>query len=141
MEALVQFAQKAVIEHAGQVLLVQRPESDKYNPHMWECPGGRLQVGETLDGALCREAFEEVGLMVAPGKPLAVWSWTNANSRPIVCVARRCSPSSYGVRLSSEHSQFRWVPVDEILDMALIPNTYEPMREVVKELRKRDMRW
>ena len=40
----------------GQVLLVKHIYEDK-----WYLPGGLVEKGETLDGAVRREAFEEVG--------------------------------------------------------------------------------
>jgi 8-oxo-dGTP diphosphatase len=32
----------------------------------WECPGGQVEEGEALDKAVCREVFEETGVVINP---------------------------------------------------------------------------
>lgn len=32
----------------------------------WEMPGGNVEVGESLDKAVCREFFEETGIIIHP---------------------------------------------------------------------------
>lgn len=49
----------------GQVLLVQRGREP--NLGLWALPGGLVEIGETLAGALVREVAEETGLSVRPG--------------------------------------------------------------------------
>lgn len=47
----------AVIDDAGQILLVQRADNK-----MWAMPGGVLEVGETPAEGVVRETFEETGV-------------------------------------------------------------------------------
>eukprot|EP00967_Tisochrysis_lutea_P038217 scaffold45820_cov19-Tisochrysis_lutea.AAC.1 len=44
-------------------LVLQRPPG-KANAGLWELPGGKLDEGETPEGALVRELREELGLEV-----------------------------------------------------------------------------
>jgi len=55
----------AVIVDAGKVVLVKR----RYEPlaGQWSLPGGRLEIGETLEAGLAREMVEETGLVVEVG--------------------------------------------------------------------------
>jgi 8-oxo-dGTP diphosphatase len=53
----------AVIEHAGQVLLLQRP-ADDFRGGTWELPSGKVEAGEDLLAALHREVTEETGLSI-----------------------------------------------------------------------------
>lgn len=46
------------------VLLAQRPAGKPYAGY-WEFPGGKVESGESLDGALARELHEELGIVVS----------------------------------------------------------------------------
>ncbi len=51
----------AVIERRGRLLLAQRPRR-KAHGGLWEFPGGKIDVGESLPDALRRELLEELAL-------------------------------------------------------------------------------
>ena len=61
----------AVIVDHGKVVLVKR----KYEPlaGQWSLPGGRLELGETLEAGLAREMVEETGLVVEVGPVVDVF--------------------------------------------------------------------
>lgn len=61
----------AVIVNDGKVVLVKR----KYEPlaGQWSLPGGRLELGETLEAGLAREMLEETGLVVQVGPVVDVF--------------------------------------------------------------------
>ena len=60
----------AIVVRAGRVLLVRR----KYPPPGWALPGGFVDVGETLEQAVCRETLEETGLRVTKLRQLHTYS-------------------------------------------------------------------
>jgi 8-oxo-dGTP diphosphatase len=53
----------ALIDPDGRVLLAQRPEG-KSMAGLWEFPGGKVEKGETPEGALMRELEEELGIQI-----------------------------------------------------------------------------
>lgn len=52
----------------GRFLLAQRPAGKPYSG-WWEFPGGKIEPGETVDEALRRELFEELGIEVETAYP------------------------------------------------------------------------
>jgi 8-oxo-dGTP diphosphatase len=58
---LVLVAAVALVDPDGRVLLAQRP-AGKSLAGLWEFPGGKVEPGETPEGALIRELAEELGI-------------------------------------------------------------------------------
>jgi 8-oxo-dGTP diphosphatase len=61
---LVLVAAAALVRSDGRLLLAQRPLG-KSMAGLWEFPGGKVEAGESPQGALARELKEELGLTVA----------------------------------------------------------------------------
>jgi len=55
----------------GAVLMADRPDGKPYAGY-WEFPGGKIEPGEDVDGALARELHEELGLRIAKPLPWVV---------------------------------------------------------------------
>ena len=66
---VVDVAVGVLIRAGGDFLLTSRPPGKVYEGY-WEFPGGKLEVGETVEQALRRELHEEIGITIA-----AVHSW------------------------------------------------------------------
>ena len=62
-------AVRAVILREGRLLLVN---AWKGRTHLWTCPGGGVEVHQSLPEALVREVHEETGLTVAVGAPCLI---------------------------------------------------------------------
>lgn len=52
----------------GQILISKRP-ADKPSAGLWEFPGGKVEVGEQPEQALCRELKEELAIQVTEYSP------------------------------------------------------------------------
>lgn len=68
----IMIAVGAVIEDGqGRILLVKHvPEREGYWKGKWICPGGRLEVGESIRDGIAREVMEETNLRVELTTPL-----------------------------------------------------------------------
>lgn len=53
-----QLAASAAVFRDGKVLIARRGKP----PHLWSLPGGRVEMGETLEEAAAREVLEETGV-------------------------------------------------------------------------------
>jgi 8-oxo-dGTP diphosphatase len=61
---IVEVAVGVLFQPNGSFLLTSRPVGKPY-PGYWEFPGGKLEVGETVEQALSRELNEELGIAIA----------------------------------------------------------------------------
>jgi len=69
--AEVQVAVGVLIRPDGCFLLTSRPPGKVYQGY-WEFPGGKLEVGESVEQALRRELQEEIGLTIGAVLPWRV---------------------------------------------------------------------
>ena len=61
----------ALVIKDDRVLMIKRGKSPSKG--MWSVPGGRVEIGETLQEAAEREVLEETGITVRAGKPVYVF--------------------------------------------------------------------
>lgn len=132
-QTLVFFAQKAFIISDGDLLVVRRSPDDPNSAGFWEVPGGRIELGESLDDHIRREVKEETGLIIEPGAPFYVWQWTikakevGMSSPTVIAVARICTTTSRTLddrgRVSDDFlGEMKWVNLTELQTINWIPN-------------------
>jgi len=114
-------AVKGIIIRAGKVLIVKRAKDDEIGAETWECVGGKIEFGESLETALIREINEEVGLDVNVNKILYATTFKTNPQRQVVIITYLCESNDGEVILSPEHTDYQWVTKEQ-LKQFLHPN-------------------
>ena len=109
---LVIVAAAALVRSDGRLLLQQRPKG-KPMAGLWEFPGGKIEDGESPQGALVRELSEELGLVLNESDlrafAFAAHSYETFHLLMPVFMARRWE----GELEAREGQQFAWVSAEE----------------------------
>ncbi len=125
-EKVIVVALKGIIINNGKILIIKRNKSE-INGDIWETPGGKIEFGETLEEALLREIKEEVGLDVMVDKMLYATTFMSNPNRQLVILTYLCRSEGDEIKLSNEHTEYKWVAMDEArkyLDKAIV-NDFE----------------
>ncbi|MFO7710738.1 MAG: NUDIX domain-containing protein [Candidatus Woesearchaeota archaeon] len=105
------------------VLLAKRSSSRNLYPGLWECGGGHVKHGENFVEACKRQLREELGVVV---EPVSVVSTYEISPGKIPGVKFLCHLVSYAEpRISEEHTEWRWQPLDKLDELELIPGLKE----------------
>lgn len=112
------------------ILLVKRSRTDKNNPGKWECPGGKVDKGQTVPLALEREVLEETGLLVHPTLMLAhtdgyIIPDGKYAGLPYLVLFNVCTVVGGTLALSNEHEEYAWTNYDRILDFDLTKEVHK----------------
>ena len=100
-------------------LLLKRSESKDFAPGAWECVTGRVDQGEGFEDAVQREVFEELGVSdIVVEFIIGTTHFYRGAVDPkneLIGVVYGCAlDEATPVRLSREHSEYRWLSVVEI---------------------------
>lgn len=109
----------ALIKVDDKYLLLQRSAEKDFAAGMWECVTGRVDQGEAFDEAVLREVREELGVEARIEFIIGTTHFYRGEPVPekeLLGVVYACSISDSGeIRLSGEHTQFKWMHADEAL--------------------------
>jgi mutator protein MutT len=71
---VIEVAAALIRDRAGRYLITQR-QRGSHLAGLWEFPGGKLEAGESPEGALRRELSEELGAAFLVGKRVETVRW------------------------------------------------------------------
>jgi 8-oxo-dGTP pyrophosphatase MutT (NUDIX family) len=104
-----------------QYLLLRRSDQKDYGQGIWECVTGRVDQGEGFEDAVHREVREELGVAVQVEIILGTTHFYRGAPTPdneLVGVIYLCSlDDRASISFSAEHSEYRWLSVDEALEL------------------------
>ena len=110
---LVIVAAAALVRSDGRLLLAQRPMG-KTMAGLWEFPGGKIESGESPQGALVRELREELGIGVSESDLEAFAFASHAYEKFHLLMPVFLSRKWEGEIEPREGQKLAWVSADEI---------------------------
>jgi len=117
--------------------MIKKTNKDLNNPERWEIPGGRKQVGETLDEHIIREVKEEVGLEVVPQNIFDLWEFkikVDEKETTVVAISRFCEIVDESVSITEDViDKCEWAEINiDLLHYNLIPGIRGTIEKLVK---------
>ncbi|MEH6558653.1 MAG: 8-oxo-dGTP diphosphatase MutT [Oceanicoccus sp.] len=109
--SLLHVAVGVILDHRQQILIALRPQNT-HQGGLWEFPGGKVETGETVQQALNRELFEELGLTVDVCSPLI--EVRHQYSEKIVFLDVWWVEQFSGEPSGKEGQPFKWVSADAL---------------------------
>jgi len=107
-----------VVAQDGRYLITRR-RATAVLPLLWEFPGGRVEDGETDEGALARELEERLGARVTVGKLMSSVTHPYATySVDLMLYECDLAPSELETRAVAE---YRWVTSEEFDELEFTP--------------------
>ena len=136
---------KALIQDKkGKILLlkVNLKELNGTKQAYWDIPGGRIQLGDTVQSTLLRELNEETGINESDVKQITPFSMVLSNIRiPIkdndvglILAAYICKiNTTSSIKISHEHTEYSWfepAKAAELLQVKYPPEFVEKLKSL-----------
>ena len=113
--------QKAVVMKDGKYLIILRSQNTKFFPGHWDFPGGKLEPDEDPKTGIAREILEETGLRAVIQDVVGVYEIDLVPEYQHRFIVYMTSDVDGDLRLSPEHTDFRWATKEEILQLPIEP--------------------
>lgn len=108
---------KAIVYNVNlKKFLVVKRSLDDTSAGFWENPGGKKELGETMEEALKREILEETGIEVEDYVFLYATA-INEDRNPFLIMGYFVPTTKEDIELSFEHTEYKWATVDEYLSL------------------------
>ena len=116
----------------GDVLLLKRTSQfllPADSEASWDIPGGRFEPDESLRDALAREVNEEIGatLQGTPELLIAQDIFVSSRDLHVIRLTYLHKQSLDSIVLSDEHSEYKWLSIDELQHVSVEPFLQEAL--------------
>lgn len=120
-----------VILDADKRILLSRRAAQAHQGGLWEFPGGKVEAAESVQVALARELFEELGIQIGAISPLLKVEHDYSDKSVMLDVW--VVPEFTGVPKGCEGQPLVWVAVED-LESYPFPEANIPIVDAVKSL-------
>jgi 8-oxo-dGTP diphosphatase len=129
---------KALVVEENRLLVLKNTVGVFNKKSQWELPGGILEINEKIKEGLFREVEEETGLRVSVGDIFTIWDhWKEGFKLKdgrildirIIEIAFFCQKIGGELKLSDEHSQFKWATKEELKKLDFSLNSKSAIKE------------
>jgi dATP pyrophosphohydrolase len=122
-------------------LLLKRADENKIYPGIWQMVTGGIEHDEVTVDAVKRELLEETGL-----KPQKLFVVPKINSfyfptsdKIVLSPVFLAIVNTTDVKISEEHSEYKWVSFDEAVDLIYWPNQVESLTIIKKQFEDKEL--
>ena len=116
----------AIVFRDHRVLLVRRGQPPSHD--LWAIPGGRVEIGETLQDAAEREILEETGITIRALEPVYTFDYIERDGSALprfhyVIIDLTADYISGKLRAGDDAAEARWVTAGELAGMQVSSKT------------------
>jgi 8-oxo-dGTP diphosphatase len=126
---------RLVIKQGNSVLMLKRAKSDHLSG-LYELPGGGLNENEDIFSGAKRELYEETGLLIKDffSKPDSFDFSAVSDNKKCRGYILNILPEKKEIVLNPhEHSEYKWVTINEIDNLDMLSNIRTVTKKILKE--------
>ena len=118
------------MDNDDRIIMLKRNAQRRTSPNKWQTPSGFMKEGESAEEAVLREVWEETSLSGTIKKSGSVFEVVDDWARWIIVPFLISVKTDKVIIDSKEHSEFRWVKVDEISTFECVKGIDEDLKSV-----------
>ena len=119
-----------IVLNNNEILLIKRSENEDSHKGKWSIPGGGIELNETKEETLKREINEELNCKIKWFKFFKKFEYKMPHI--LVKATYYYGEIKGNIKLSKEHSEFKWFNFNQINDLNIAFNQKEILEEFIK---------